>query len=620
MKKYVSSLVAATLALSLLGCTDPTDTTDAGSQTQPTESTPFDIPDPESAAADWLEAQLAAQDNILWVYRDDADGLNHFTQKSFMGDNYRNVPEMNEASEGQSGISGIAAELDMTQHSWGGYMFLNGTLEAGSSAPAVNDGQVAAGIDLTGAERLVFYAKGETGAESVEFFMGGFGWKETGETAEFADTTPKISLGTVNLAKEWKRYELSLKGADLSRVACGFGWVANDASNPSLTTVRFSIDDIRYEFANAAKSPLFLQSYASAMPGSDDAIINNFAYVYDNAIAALALTYAGKHDRARQIADAIVYAYQHDRYYSDDRLRNAYSSGDPVSFPGWASAKGEDFARVPGFWDATDKQWYEDYYAVSTSTGNAAWAVLALCDVYKNAPEQTQYLAAAKDIGDFILTLRSETGGFTGGYEGWEPDQTKATYKSTEHNIDLIPAFAQLAALTGDQKYTDASAHAKAFVLSMYDAGQGNFYTGTGDDGVTANKDVLPLDTNTWAILALGDDFKDSAKTLAFIEQRMAVDGGYDFNSDSDGVWMEGTAQTALAYKAVGNEDKYRQILDYLNSKAESDGSITAADRDGVTTGFVVSGTDLPWTYGHRVHVGATAWLAFAQMGVNPLG
>jgi hypothetical protein len=479
-------------------------------------------------------------------------------------------------------------------------MFLNGTLAAGSSNPVANDGNEPGGIDLSGAERLTFYAKGETGQERVEFFMGGFGWNGNTKTEQYADSTKKISLGTVSLSKDWQRFEIPLNNADLSSVACGFGWVTNDTSNPGMQEIRFYMDDISYEFAKRENQPLFLQSYASVQPGSDEAIINDFAYLYDNAAAALALSYAGKYDRSQQIADAIVYAYEHDRYYLDGRLRNAYANGNPVSFPGWQSAKDEDFARIPGFYEPEDKQWYEDFYAVSTSTGNLAWAVLALCEVSQHASEPQSYLQAANGIGEFILTLRSETGGFTGGYEGWEPSPEKVSYKSTEHNIDLITAFAQLAALTGEQKYTDAAAHAKAFVLAMYDADKGCFYTGTTTDGVTINKEVLPLDCNTWAILALGDDFNDSAKALEFIEQTMAVDDGYDFNGDKDGVWFEGTAQAALAYKQAGNEERYRQILSYLNSHAETDGSITAADRDGVSTGFLVSGTDIPWKYGKR--------------------
>jgi hypothetical protein len=298
-------------------------------------------------------------------------------------------------------------------------------------------------------------------------------------------------------------------------------------------------------------------------------------------------------------------------------MRNAYAGGNPQSFNGWRSVKGKEFSRLPGFYDPADKAWYEDYYAVSTSTGNLAWAMLALCEVYKNAPEHKEYLLAAQRIGDFILTLRDKNGGFTGGYEGWEGSETRVTYKSTEHNIDLISAYRLLNELSGESKYAEASAYAKDFVLSMYDIDKHCFYTGTNDDG-TPNIAVLPLDCNTWAILALGSGFKDGKAVMDFVEQNMAVGKGYDFNDDRDGVWFEGTAQAALAYKQIGDAAKYAEILAFLNENTLPDGSITAADRYGVTTGFMVSGTDSEWNYGKRVHVGATAWLAFAQLGVNP--
>jgi hypothetical protein len=578
---------------------------------------------PNSKAADWLESQLAAQDKVLWVYRDFADGLNHFTQKAWIGDNGNNVPSMDEASEvAHSGVSGIAAEVDLSKHSWGGYMFLNGALKAGEDVPQNDFSEDAARLDLTGAQKLVFYARGETGREHVDFFMGGLGWRA--RHAPFPDKadSAKMAILCERLTTEWQRFEFPLEGdskPDLSRIGSGFAWVAKRAFNDEMSKVRFYIDDIRFEFAQPRLRPLFLQSYASAPPRSEEGVINNFAHLYDNAIAAMALSYAGKHERARQIADAIIYAGAHDRAFSDGRLRNAYSSGNPASFPGWRSKKGAEFARMPGFWSWKDSAWYEDYYAVSTSAGNLAWAILALCEVGRHAPEPEKYVKAARGMGDFVLTLKDTAGGFTAGYEGWEGRQTKATYKSTEHNSDLIAASARLAELTGERKYAEASQHAKAFVLSMYDAKTGAFYTGTKPDGNTINKDVLPLDANTWAILALKDECPDIGKTLAFIEASMAVGGGYDFNEDKDGVWFEGTAQVALAYKQAGNMEKYRKILAFLNQHAAPEGSITAADRDGVTTGFMVSGTDIPWKYGKRTHVGATAWLAFAQMGKNPL-
>lgn len=551
MKKGILCLLASALLFSLTGCAREAPSSSqppASSPQPPTSSAPTPEPAPQpaptSTAARCLAARVAENDSLLYVYKDFADGLNHFTQKAWMGSDLSDIPPMNEHAEGTVGVSGIMAELDLGRHSWGGYMFLNGTLAAGGSEPACDFGDADAGLDLTGATRLTFYARGETGQETVEFFAGGLGWQNGLPGAPYPDSTDTISAGNIALTAEWQQYEIDLTGADLSRLACGFGWVTNDVSNDGLDTVRFYLDDIRYEFGTPQPGPLFLASYAPAAPDSDEGLINSFAYLYDNAATAIALAAAGEQARAEQIADAIVYALENDRY-----------------------------------------------------------------------------LDAARALGGFILTLRDDSPGFLAGYEGWEGEATAATYKSTEHNIDLIPAFAHLAALTegGESEgYLDASEEARAFVLTMYDEEAGCFYTGTGADGVTVNRDVLPLDCNTWALLALGDDFPDTDRVLAFIDKTMAVDGGYDFNEDCDGVWFEGTAQAALCFRLAGDEARHAELLALMEEHQLPDGSLPAADRDGVTTGFVVSGTDIPWTYSHRGHVGATAWLAFAQLGHNP--
>ncbi|HBT94697.1 MAG TPA: hypothetical protein DEB24_00600 [Coriobacteriia bacterium] len=43
-------------------------------------------------------------------------------------------------------------------------------------------------------------------------------------------------------------------------------------------------------------------------------------------------------------------------------------------------------------------------------------------------------------------------------------------------NTDLITAFAKPEELTGEERFTGASKHAKDFVLSMYDVEVGCFY------------------------------------------------------------------------------------------------------------------------------------------------
>ncbi len=350
-----------------------------------------------------------------------------------------------------------------------------------------------------------------------------------------------------------------------------------------------------------------------------------FAYVYDNATAVLALYAAGANWHAGRIADAIVYAQTHDRYFSDGRLRNAYVAGDPRGEGGWIFAGNAKAVRLPGLWK--EGKWQEDYYAVSTSTGNMAWAILALCEAASNTTgeEAGEYLDAAVRAADFVLTLRSPAGGFTGGYEGWDGSQTKVTYKSTEHNIDLISAFAYLAELMREtnpekaQEYKDASDYAMAFVLTMYDEENHCFYTGTEADGETVSVGVMPIDANTWALLTLKGSFAGAAEVFTFIENSIAVEAGFDFSAgDLDGIWNEGTAQMAVCYFTFAYTDKYMAVMQYLNTQVLEGGGMSAADRDGVSTGFMVSGTTVPWVYNNTLNIGATSWFAFAQMQVNP--
>lgn len=354
-----------------------------------------------------------------------------------------------------------------------------------------------------------------------------------------------------------------------------------------------------------------------------DSKISGHAYLYDNAVALFVLSSAGADRQAEKIADAMVFAQEHDRKFRDGRLRNAYMSGDPRADSGRSVASGRVSIRLPGFWQ--DGAWQEDFYTVSTSTGNMAWAILSLCKASERSEKREEYLGAAMRAADFMLTLESKNGGFTAGYEGWDEVQKKLTYLSTEHNLDLIPAFSMLADAVGERDpersaaYRKASEGAARFVRSMYDEEHGCFYTGTEADGKTISKGVLPLDTNTLAVLAFEEEREELRKTLAFVEERMAVGGGFDFSAgDLDGIWNEGTAQMAVCYAVLDEGEKYEAAMSYLRTQVARDGGIPAADRDNVSTGFVVAGSEVLWEYHNTESVGATGWLALAELKLNP--
>ncbi len=355
--------------------------------------------------------------------------------------------------------------------------------------------------------------------------------------------------------------------------------------------------------------------------GSDEK--SDQAYLYDNAIALYALCEVGAVWHAEKLADAIVFAQEHDRTFHDGRLRHVYLIGDPAVDSGYSVASGS--VPLPGFWQ--NGKWYEDFYSVSTSTGNMAWTILALCRASRVVPEQKEavYLNAAKNAATFLLGLSSKSG-FTAGYEGWDKDQQKVTYKSTEHNIACYAAFSVLADILEEKEpktaaeYRLAAESAYQFVISMYDAENCCFYTGTEPDGETVNTGVIPIDATALSVLALSGRIENPGKSLEFIKKNMAVGVGFDFSAgDLDGIWNEGTAQMALCYLKQDQSDGYNAAMGYLKTQEYKSGGIPAADRDGVSTGFVLSGTEELWEYDNTLSIGATGWYALAQVKVNPL-
>ena len=110
---------------------------------------------------------------------------------------------------------------------WGGIMWQN---------PANDWGNKPGGLNLTGATKLTFWARGEDGGEKVAFSFGGLK-----PPAEFPDSAAgKLE---VLLTTTWQQYSLDLAGKDLSCIKTGFAWTTGHAGKPII----FYVDDVRYE-------------------------------------------------------------------------------------------------------------------------------------------------------------------------------------------------------------------------------------------------------------------------------------------------------------------------------------------------------------------------------------
>ncbi len=555
----------------------------------------------------------------IYVYRDFGDTENHYTQKALMaGMDASLVCDMNEnwQENPYSGSSCIRCEQITHEGDWGGWLFLNGYLPEGSNVPELNDGTVdGQGLDLNGAERLTFFARGEKGGEQVEFFTCGFGYNSEWnvQVVPFPDSSMKRSTGVVTLTREWTQFSIDLSSADMSSIVCGFGYVLKGNVPGNREKVCY-LDEIRFEgdFSSGTDRRFLLRSY-----DTDNIYIQNAAFSYDNALTAMAFLSAGYKEEAEMILDAFVYAAENDRY-KPDRIRNAYAAGDITAFPGWGGA-----ARLPGWYDRINKQWYEDRYQTGSNVGNTSYVALSLLH-YDALYSSERYLNTAGKLMDWVIDNCSGEGdGFTAGYDGWPEGGSDTTYlftyKSIEHNIDAFAAFSRLYERTGEQKYWDAADSALRFVQSMYDEEKCLFYTGTLDDGITANTENTVLDAQVWACLALGEEFSPYEASLEVVEEMKTDEGGYPFclTNANGGWWAEGTAYTALMYRLRGDEGKALSALAALESIQKENGLFPAATTEHLSTGFgLFDGT--PWEYGTADHLAPTAWFIMAIQGFNP--
>jgi hypothetical protein len=358
----------------------------------------------------------------------------------------------------------------------------------------------------------------------------------------------------------------------------------------------------------AGAKAAFVRSYEHGQDeGSLPAGLASTAFVYDNALAVIALVACGNVSSATTIGNALSLAVRKDRTFSDGRVRNAYRPG-PV---------GQGAPALPGWWDAKQNIWAEDPAQDGSSTGNVAWAALALLTLHQ-ATKQESFLADAERLIDWVIANVSSGNGFRGGFHGYDPQQVKLLWISTEHNVDVYAAATWLFRLTSEQKYADAASQARRFLERAFDGD--HFLLGTKPDGSLNDGGMLALDVQLWPWMAIPDAPAQWRSALKFAATHLAVEGGFDFNGDRDGLWVEGTAQASLAYRIAGDPGRSAQLLTTLEADRTPSGLLNATRAARVSTGLSIdpTKTEADFFYFRRPHLGATAWAALAATAWNP--
>ena len=615
---------------------------------------------PLSQALDYLSSQQDLFHRAFTIYDDYNSGNNHFYPSGWMGDIMLlgNVPSNSILDENckdnpVEGLTCIRASypLILSTHEardgFAGIYWLH---------PDENWGELP-GYDLTrytntmGRESvyLKFWVRGETGREAIYFHSGGIDKMSSEPRIYFFKDRFEIREcdgsrydGLLRLEDNWEEYSFDLTRKDLSCVIGPFCWSAE--RNRNSTTTTFYIDNIRMEFGATGtelrlNEPHFIRSYLPSENIAD--ALRNASYVYDNALALIAFLAVESMDgnrRAKIIADAFVYAQNHDRAFNDGRLRNAYSCGDL-----WQSQPG-DITRLPGFWRMDSLRWVEDRYNAGSDCGNMAWAIIALLSYWEkcDGSNDSPYLESAIGLGNWIHgSSYSNEGGYTGGEEGWERSdldtvgQTKTTWKSTEHNIDIYVAFTRLFLATQDLNWQIRADHANQFVKRMWNSNEQHFWAGTLPGTEDINDSLIPLDVHPWAILAYRDTCYSPGLKWAYdwchvVTSESSPIQGFDFKANMHdsryppGIWWEGTAQMAVAYILLGQYEKAKRYISEIEKygmERNPIGAVCACNPDSLATGIkkeFSKGDTIDWQYYRLPHIGATCWYIFAERNWNP--
>ncbi len=344
-----------------------------------------------------------------------------------------------------------------------------------------------------------------------------------------------------------------------------------------------------------------------------DSEVENWAFLYDQALVLQAYTNSADYERAKKILD--FFSGRAKR--SDGRFFNAYyaNDGSPAEFV--------------------------------VNVGPNVWLGIAIVQ-YTSKTQDNNYLGLAEQIAQGVMYLQGEDddGGLRGG--------PGIDWYSTEHNLDAYAFFRMLYKLTGKEMYKGAAEKTLSWLLNYaYAKGEVPIRRGKGDS-------TIATDTYAWSIAAIGPEklFEvgmNPDRIMEFAQKNCAVEvkyarpqgqtvsvKGFDFaaqrhTSRGGVVSPEWTAQMILSYRIMAEyyfkkgaiakartyelkADMYlaelgKMIISSPSPSGQGESCLPYASLDNVDTGH---GWRTP--KGHSTgSVAGTAYTIFAYYKYNPL-
>ncbi len=242
--------------------------------------------------------------------------------------------------------------------------------------------------------------------------------------------------------------------------------------------------------------------------------------------------------------------------------------------------------------------------------GDNAWLLIAL-NHYKGRYNSTKYDNLAAHLESWLRSLQQENGALLGG---------------TNTNGTDIPLVTEgiITAFNAVPGFDDFHKNILRYIKNQrWDAINKLVVSWPENPSYTYALDLHSLSS------AILDGFSANVLTQAddryFTQQEFTLSGevisGYCFDEDKDVVWLEGTAQMAVAFNAMGNIGRSTDIILELEKTFIPSSSIENAKGIPYTTNHGTSyGSTLLWDHTDIAPaLSSTLWYLFAKDGFSPL-
>jgi hypothetical protein len=347
--------------------------------------------------------------------------------------------------------------------------------------------------------------------------------------------------------------------------------------------------------------------------------------IYDDALAAVALTMMGQYPRAEFILGALArlvspegtlwFAYNTQNSWPDSSDHDgAVDRSGALAWAGYAFTYylGARTRTDPSF--ATRDPLGVEFLRAARSIGSA----LVARQVRDRADRRYGLITGGSGATTVAIESAATVERFDGGTVRWV---------SVEHNIDAWFFLRDLARLAPDPGAAAAADLVRSRLGTLWNPAAGQFFQGIHEDRTTDT--ALPLDCATWGALYLvaQGSTEQARRCVAALQPRFAatLEGMHGFRpygpdpvypekelnaffypgdpgkrwQDLPFIWGEGSFGAAAALIRAGDRERALQVLDSLRPMA-------------VDGGFRYATTTVPHQFSNYPSVAATAWFIIA--------